>query len=100
MDQPYYCNRSVCHQFLFQAFTGVFITEALIKLSSQGRNYFKSRWNIFDLLVVLLGIFDFTLSADSAVTVLRAFKIVSVKLIAVIAVSIVYGCECEGQKLC
>ena len=55
----------------------MFLTEALIKLFSQGRLYFKSRWNLFDLFVVILGILDLILPGDMAVTVLRAFKLVS-----------------------
>ena len=55
----------------------MFLTEALIKLLSQGRLYFKSRWNLFDLFVVILGILDLILPGDKAVTVLRAVKVVS-----------------------
>lgn len=37
-------------------FTGIFLIEAIIKISAFGKRYFKEKWNTFDFLIVVFSI--------------------------------------------
>ena len=45
-------------------FSGVFIVEAILKLIALGPIYFKSAWNVFDLIVVGISIVDIALGPN------------------------------------
>lgn len=47
-------------------FVGIFTIEATLKLIAYGFNYFKSKWNIFDFVVVIAGLIDITLDSQSS----------------------------------
>jgi hypothetical protein len=36
------------------AFTGIFIIEAIIKITAIGKQYFVDYWNLFDLIIIIL----------------------------------------------
>jgi Ion transport protein len=62
-------------------FTGVFTIEAIIKITSQGKHYFKDNWNIFDFIIVITSIGSVFLTNLSSVslggstTIIRAIRI-------------------------
>eukprot|EP00744_Colponema_vietnamica_P011114 GILI01015640.1.p1 GENE.GILI01015640.1~~GILI01015640.1.p1 ORF type:complete len:545 (+),score=88.32 GILI01015640.1:1070-2704(+) len=65
------------------AFLGCFILEAMVKLLAYGISYFKSNWNCFDFLLVLVGIIDIILDGNipfnvGILRVFRAFRIMRV----------------------
>lgn len=61
--------------------TGVFIIEAILKITAFGRGYFKDLWNIFDFIIVVGSLVfispNFT-RQKKTVTMLRAFRIARV----------------------
>ena len=69
---------------LFQVCTFIFLTEMILKLIAfKLRGYLKSRWNIFDGIVVIISLIDtvFTLSNfidNTGTSVLRSFRLVSI----------------------
>ena len=67
-------------------FAAIFTLEAVIKIISYGKAYFKDNWNIFDFAVVIISIIGIIIdispasnsSAGSKTTMLRAFKVVRI----------------------
>ena len=64
------------------AFLGIFICEAIIKLTALGLPYFSNSWNNFDFIIVMLTIFSVVLEKSgiignigSSTSVIRAFRI-------------------------
>ena len=81
-------NRTLQH-FLFsfckvhvhlQVFTGIFGLEAILKLLAMSRYYFKSGWNVFDFVIVLLSFADLGLDSVDGLSVFRAFRLVSINV--------------------
>jgi voltage-gated sodium channel len=64
---------------LDRAILTIFVLEIVTKLYAYGRAFFKDAWNIFDLVVVSLGLLPQTtsLSALRALRVIRALRILS-----------------------
>ncbi len=61
-------------QWLFvvdRLFMGIFIVEMLLKIVAMGRGFFKSGWNVFDLLIVIIS----SVPLASAFIVLRTFRL-------------------------
>lgn len=56
---------------LDRLFMGIFIVEMFLKIYAQGRNFFRSGWNVFDLLIVAISSFP----AASAFIILRTFRL-------------------------
>lgn len=58
----------------------IFVIELLLKLYAYGLNFFRNSWNIFDLLVVGVGLLPSTagLSALRGLRVIRAMRLLSV----------------------
>lgn len=58
----------------------IFVIELLLKLYAYGLNFFRNSWNIFDLLVVSVGLLPQTtaLSALRGLRVIRALRLLSV----------------------
>lgn len=71
-------------ELLDNVFTALFITELVVKLTQQGRTFFKESWNVFDFILVALSIPAFAsflfgfeihdLSFLLAFRVMRVFK--------------------------
>lgn len=67
-------------------FAAIFALEAIIKIISFGKAYFKDNWNIFDFIVVIISIIGIIIdispasnsSAGSKTTLLRTFKVVRI----------------------
>jgi voltage-gated sodium channel len=57
---------------------GLFVIEALLKLITLKQHYFKSAWNCFDFIVVLLAVLPFNqmFSIFRALRIIRAFKLI------------------------
>ncbi|CAM1295429.1 Uncharacterised protein r2_g457 [Pycnogonum litorale] len=61
-----------------KVFTSVFSLEAFIKLLSLKKEYFKSGWNIFDLLVVIASLLDLALQSANKLSVFRTLRLLRV----------------------
>ena len=61
-----------------QAFTGIFLLEAVLKISAMGRQYFKTGWNIFDLVIVVVSLLDLGLENVDGLSVMRGVRLVRV----------------------
>ena len=59
-----------------QVFTAIFAAEALAKLLAMSKRYFKSPWNVFDFVIVVLSFVDLALADVDGLTVFRAFRLV------------------------
>ena len=64
---------------LDQAIIGVFMCEIVLKIYACRRDFFKSGWNIFDLLVVGIGVIgsSYPLTVFRSLRVLRVFRLVT-----------------------
>lgn len=76
----------------------VFTVEACIKIYGLGSEYFKSRWNLFDLVIVVLALVSMILDQvnvfnhfGSVTSVLRCFRIVRVLRLVKAAKSLRYN---------
>lgn len=69
---------------LFQVCTFIFLIEMILKLIAfKFRGYIKSRWNIFDGIVVVISLIDTVLTLSNFIdntgtSVLRSFRLVSI----------------------
>lgn len=69
---------------LLQVSTFIFLGEMILKLIAfKFRDYIKSRWNIFDGLVVVISLVDTVLTLSNLIdntgtSVLRSFRLVSI----------------------
>eukprot|EP00794_Sanderia_malayensis_P009765 gene9765-10764_t len=69
---------------LNHVFTSVFLTEMILKLIAYGlKRYLRSRWNLFDGLVVIISMVDLlvelvTHSDNSSLSILRSFRLLRV----------------------
>ena len=61
---------------MLKVFTGIFTLEAIIKIFAMSKDYFKSAWNIFDLIIVLVSYIDIGLTDIDGLSVFRALKLV------------------------
>lgn len=59
-------------------FTVIFSMEAAVKMLALGREYFKSKWNVFDLVVVILSLADLSFETVGGLSVLRTFRLLRV----------------------
>ncbi|VDI64607.1 Hypothetical predicted protein [Mytilus galloprovincialis] len=59
-------------------FTSVFILEAVLKIMSWSKFYFKSGWNLFDFVIVIASIIDISLSDIPSFSVFRSFRLLRV----------------------
>ncbi|XP_060572053.1 sodium channel protein 1 brain-like isoform X2 [Ruditapes philippinarum] len=59
-------------------FSGVFIVEAILKLSALTKFYFKNPWNVFDLVIVIASIVDMSVTGVDGLTVFRSFRLMRV----------------------
>lgn len=59
-------------------FAIVFCLEAAGKLLALGRDYFRSKWNVFDMVVVGLSLADLSFETVSGLSVLRTFRLLRV----------------------
>ena len=57
----------------------IFVIEALMKLLVYRQNYFRSGWNVFDFIIVVIALLPFShfMSVLRALRILRAFKLVA-----------------------
>ena len=76
------CIQYLCQQTLiFQFFTATFAVEAVMKLMAMSpKFYFKEGWNIFDFIIVSLSLVELGLENVSGLSVLRSFRLVSLRL--------------------
>lgn len=65
----YYFDRGLF--LLDRLFMGIFIVEMFLKIYAQGRNFLKSGWNVFDLVIVAVS----SVPAASPFIVLRSFRL-------------------------
>ena len=66
---------------VLQFFTATFAVEAVMKLMAMSpKFYFKEGWNIFDFIIVSLSLVELGLENVSGLSVLRSFRLVSVRL--------------------
>ena len=56
---------------LDRLFMGIFIVEMFLKIYAQGRHFFKSRWNVFDFVIVAVS----SIPSASAFIILRTFRL-------------------------
>jgi hypothetical protein len=62
--------------FFLQIFTGVFTAEALLKLIAMTPvNYFKNKWNTFDIVIVIISLTELFISSKK-MSVMRSFRLV------------------------
>ncbi|KFM60099.1 Sodium channel protein 60E, partial [Stegodyphus mimosarum] len=54
-------------------FTIIFSLEAAVKLVALGRDYFRSKWNLFDFVVVVVSLADLSFETVGGLSVLRTF---------------------------
>ncbi|XP_046574320.1 sodium channel protein 1 brain-like [Haliotis rubra] len=59
-------------------FTAIFILEAVLKLYALNKYYFKSGWNIFDLIIVIASIIDLGFEEVDGLSVFRTFRLLRV----------------------
>ncbi|XP_054720547.1 sodium channel protein 60E-like [Uloborus diversus] len=59
-------------------FTIIFSLEAAVKLLALGRSYFRSKWNVFDLVVVVVSLADLSFETVGGLSVLRTFRLLRV----------------------
>ncbi|GFR23957.1 sodium channel protein 60E [Trichonephila clavata] len=59
-------------------FTVIFSLEAAVKILALGRDYFRSKWNLFDLVVVLVSLADLSFETVGGLSVLRTFRLLRV----------------------
>ena len=65
---------------VFQFFTATFAVEAVMKLMAMSpKFYFKEGWNIFDFIIVSLSLVELGLENVSGLSVLRSFRLVSLR---------------------
>lgn len=65
----------------YQVFTVIFTVEAVIKLTAFSKEYFSVRWNIFDLVIVILSLPDlvlFSLNEESTAGFAEVARIVKI----------------------
>ena len=62
----------------FKVFTTIFTAECAVKLPALGKTYFASRWNIFDLVIVIASLVDLALENVDGLNVLRSIRLVSI----------------------
>jgi voltage-gated sodium channel len=57
----------------------IFVIEAILKLFTYRLNYFKSGWNVFDFIIVVVALLPFShfISVLRALRILRAFRLVA-----------------------
>ncbi|XP_055956481.1 sodium channel protein 1 brain [Patella vulgata] len=58
-------------------FTVVFTLEAILKITAFSKYYFKSGWNVFDLVIVIASLIDLGLEDIDGLSVFRTFRLVS-----------------------
>jgi len=70
---------------LQQTFTSMFLLELVLRLLAEGQQFFCSRWNILDLLIVLASVLEFTMQSISveeiesvSTTHFRIFRLVRI----------------------
>ncbi|CAH1797368.1 unnamed protein product [Owenia fusiformis] len=59
-------------------FTGVFTVECVLKLFALSRDYFRSGWNIFDFVIVIMSLVDVAVEDLPAISGLRVFRLARV----------------------
>ena len=58
-------------------FTVIFALEAILKIIALApKNYFSQKWNVFDIIVVILSLIDLALEDAKGLLVLRSFRLV------------------------
>ncbi|XP_014771226.1 sodium channel protein 1 brain [Octopus bimaculoides] len=65
-------------KFANYVFTSVFLLEALLKIVAFNKQYFKSGWNVFDLIVVAASLIDLGVEGLKGVSVFRSFRLLRV----------------------
>ena len=60
-----------------KVFTTIFAAECAIKLPALGKTYFVSKWNVFDLVIVIASLVDLALENVDGLNVLRSIRLVS-----------------------
>lgn len=57
---------------------GIFVVEALLKILVHRQAYFKSSWNLFDFIIVVIAILPFSnfISVLRAIRIIRAFRLI------------------------
>jgi hypothetical protein len=65
---------------VWQAFLSVFIMEAVLKIFAMPIDYWKSSWNIFDMIVIAASIVDVGVSQIHGLSVIRTFRLVGQQL--------------------
>ena len=68
-------------EYINDAFTGIFVVEAFIKIVGLGPHYFKEGWNIFDLIIILGSVASIVISFNTSVnlggttSIIRVFRV-------------------------
>lgn len=61
----------------FQVFTAIFTAEAVLKIIALNPiNYLKDKWNMFDIVIVILSLVEMGLSGVKGLSILRSFRLV------------------------
>lgn len=71
-------NERCFSSLVFQFFSATFAIEATLKLMAMSpKYYFQVGWNIFDFIIVVLSLVEFSLEGVQGLSVLRSFRLVS-----------------------
>ena len=60
-----------------QVFTSIFTLECTLKVIAISKEFFRSGWNIFDLIVVVASLVELSLQNINGLSVLRVLRLVS-----------------------
>lgn len=74
-------DSTIDSRVVWQAFLSVFIMEAVLKIFAMPIDYWKSSWNIFDMIVIAASIVDVGVSQIHGLSVIRTFRLVGQQLI-------------------
>jgi len=56
-------------------FTGIFVVEAILKITGLGWSYFKDNWNRFDISLVCISVVTLFVDASGPLSMLRIFRV-------------------------
>lgn len=71
---------------VLKCFMAIFTAECIIKIMALQNQYFRSGWNIFDMIIVIISYVDLALSDNTngsrGLSVIRSMRLVSRSVIA------------------
>lgn len=71
MVSPAFENNFAILQLIDKLCLAIFLVEMILKLYVYGKDFFKSRWNVFDFTIIVLSSFEFA----SSLIIFRAFRL-------------------------